>query len=620
MDEPYIPSGGFPHYTDSNFDAKYFEENDDESSHASSETSTIAEDPVSEQEAVDALQALETLFDLLEDDELEEQSQLTELSQPVMEPGRTGSPNQGDGNEISYLDVMESYISKRSRLFPQLLSKGEIGNSHYNGTVVGTQVESDFQHSKDFDLDEPLEKIILFPRPSPSDMVGVQIYISHLRQHFMANSRSAKFMQEHATLLSHLDRLFTPFPSSDGLEQEGHALERARKILVEVGAIMDNVIEKARFTEGHHIRIEQFFLVKDIGKLTSWTNSEQVPPMTSALRLMSQKELYHFAESVKKEFYDPVKKMLGTPGGSHKDMSVYSPEERTAATACAEVCLTFAESNNVLRQGSLASVARDSIPWGSAMQPPVEYRVQLSDERKELTGLRYGVNPRLVPVGILRNTQGVGRRRTPSGTRTVSAAARLKGVVRMPHKCIEAEGRIMAALHTAIPGLPEEDRSSGALVAEASDGDDGDAGFADEQMIHGCYETPPFSGLRKFCHEERCRVYYEITEVFDFIYNLEWMDIINKQVKKHRKKEGWGDVQFIKPDAIPTCLQDLSHGLYPNAVHGRHFATNRDDPTPSQTPRPIEDVGKETSKMCCDAGVFFIFHSVPIKLERNLDL
>ena len=352
-------------------------------------------------------------------------------------------------------------------------------------------------------------------------MVGIQFYVSHLRQFFLKNSRTDKFSQEHSTLLSHLDNLFTPLPGEAEELRDERSLERARKIIHEIGMIIDNVVHKEVQSEGHHVRMEQFFCTTDIHADQAWTASERLPPLSSAIRLMSQKDVSSFVMKIRDDFYKPLVKMLGRPGSGEKDLSVFSPEERTAATALAEVCLTFAESDNILKEGAVASASKAEGLAGHAIQPPLRYRVGLTPERKEATGLLYGVHPAMIPANTVRNTQGTSTVRQPSGTRAVSAAARLKGKVRIPHKCIQAQGQILHLLHThevqdednrndsdgtsaptqtveGLEGTGPINTESNLRPPDAGD-DEAEEEDADEFLTpHGCYESVPFSCPRQF--------------------------------------------------------------------------------------------------------------------------
>ena len=597
-----VPEGSFEGYTDSNFDAQFYEYPLPEP--AVTDGSSTGEDgSVSSGEFEDALDTLEALFDGLDEEELSPPSVPSvpdggqdASSEPMTEPNRV-SGSDARNNNVNYIDMLQTQVESTNSLYSQLLSRGEIGNAHKNSTVVDTRVEPDYQHGYGTRrLEEPLEKILLVPKPSNSHLVGVQVYISSLRQLFMKNSRSGKFTQEHATLLSHLDSLFTPLQDSSCQDQQLDSLERARKILFEVGTILDNVLRRWRYTEGHHVRIEQFFLVKELDDTIVWTNSEEVPCLSSVIQMMRQRDLYEFASAVKKEFYEPVVQMLGPWKSGWRDMSVFSPEERTAATAFAEASLIFAESDNPLRHGSLSTVCRDVLPLGLAMQPPLDYRVYLPPERRELTGLSYGVHPRMIPTGTKRNSQGISANRTASGRRSASAAARLKGWVRLPHKCIEAEGKILHILQTFEPG-----DESGPQLAETEEG-------VDDSSRRGCYETPPLQGLGLLAFSERKRIYSDVTEVYNWLYNHEWMDIINKQIVKRSKREGWEDVRTINAGGIPSCQGDLDEDSYPNSTRGKDFAGPGRGPCPTATKDPVKDASECKNEMRV-LGIFHYFRS-----------
>jgi len=601
------------------FDASLFRYGDEEQPEDSAGTNAVdnargeeaedVDDAPTDAEALAALENLDTvLAGVLEgvDEDIFSEWEIG----PTNEDARLGAPNAGPG-QIDRFDVAEMTKACTQIMYPHLCSHGDIGNCHTNETFLKVEVVEDFVHSEFRALVEPQAKIVLqlSEKSRVNALVGVQMYMSHLCSHFLKTSRNSKLSRAHSTLLSNVDSLFTPLPPGADQFSDKNCENNVRQCVYELQTLMNNAIERTRYTPGHHVRVEQLFAVDDIHNSdVCWVSAGVKNPMTLFIEQCRQVDTLKMLGEMKESFFDPLSTIFGGVGDPPRDYSVHSPEVRTSTAHCVETSLSI--TDNVVKVGPITKLCQKKRIADKIVQPPLEFRTGLTRAEKDRTGLKYGLLPHLIPATELRNSQGTSTRRSGSGYIRASTAARLRDKIRHPSHYIEGLGRIMDALHSLARCLETragEDSNNGNVESEAVAAsvqveeieEESDVGTEDQRTErnrgnvadasapsetegsddederlpeYGFYETPNYKLIANSRLEDREDLYRRVVLTFHHLYNTEWRNAIDSQIKKHWRQGVWEEVELIeRDDAIPACMSDLANLPYPNTHGGKNF-------------------------------------------------
>jgi hypothetical protein len=284
-------------------------------------------------------------------------------------------------------------------------------------------------------------------------------------------------------------------------------------------------------------------------------NLPNFPNLGWCLKKVSTNELASHLKSQTDDCMTPILKLKEHMQIHKRDGAVASFETFTRAALCglvvtAELLIALLDFHpyqpwHLKTFMSLAGKKHGS--WGI----PLQFQVDLSENERLLTGLRYGVNPthmkRKISFGRGHEIQNYNA--TKANSMTVSIAFLLKKQVRLPLFFVQAIDQLKATLQHF-----SKDRDQEMLTSEENPGP-ADADSVDQYADLMLFQGIDYIYLANILTNERRTIMFEIIgDITSNLYNQNWHDLLTS------KKHGASQVQIPVND-FPTSLIPFSQLL-----------------------------------------------------------
>ena len=375
-----------------------------------------------------------------------------------------------------------------------------------------------------------------------STVAGGQVY-QPISRVFTKKLTRTKFYSELAYLGIHLENLMQDCPDSRlRLIPLSVSEAAARLVIDELVDIVDSFKHNMKHCgiRPGCVRFEIFHMGTDLV-----FQHRPVPtiPYHSIIHACHTKEMNNLMVDMVEEAIVPLKTTFVNqrPDGISKDYTDISMPAKVSLMLQAEVVAQVLEVKSY-SQPVLGHFNKERYSQ-HLVQVPTEYRVALTSEERNVTGLRYGVFPGLLPRRrfVRRDTTVAVHRNRESEERCNQYCVRLHTVVRNVREFVEAERLVVQAFLMA------------SSPAEC---------FDEDEDTHCVFDTPDYATLRSISKSESKTLYANLCETLWHMYQVEWSNIISKKTARICRASSSFDpvphVQPISPESVPTTLLGLT--------------------------------------------------------------
>lgn len=375
-----------------------------------------------------------------------------------------------------------------------------------------------------------------------STVAGGQVY-QPITRVFTKKLTRAKFYSKLAYLGIHLENLMQDCPDPNLRLIPLSASEKAaREVIAELADIVDSYKHNMKHCgiRPGCVRFEIFHMGTDLV-----FQHRPVPsiPYHSIIHACHTKEMNNLMVDIVEEAIVPLTTMFlnERPDGISEDFTDMSTQAKVSMMLQAEIVSQVLEVKSY-SQPVLGHFSKERYSQ-QLVQVPTSYRVSLTSEERNRTGLRYGVFPGLLPSrrSVRRDTTVAVHRNREFEERCNQYCVRLHTVVRNVREFVEAERLVVEAFLMAT------------APAECFDEDDD---------IHCVFDTPDYATLRSISKPESKALYANLCETLWHMYQVEWSYIISKKTARICRASSSFDpvshVQPLEPESVPTTLFGLT--------------------------------------------------------------